>query len=226
MLSLTIKKILCPTKLQAAKKIFGRKPLKVLDVGCGNHSYEIARHWLNIQEYVGLDREYWSGDKSGYEGIDRMIFTDLDNDQEITEAVNDYFDLVILNHVIEHLQNGEKVLATLFLKLRPGGMIYIETPDIKTLNFPSATGFLNFYDDDTHRRVYEVRALVAEMMRMGFVIHRFGMRRDWIRISLFTIPMVLYNLFYSLPFLRRLDARGLWDILGVASFVCASRPKK
>ena len=147
-------------------------------MGCGNRSCEITRHWLNIQEYVGMDREYWNDDRSGYEGVDRMIFGDLDDSSSFSEVPDNYFDLVIMNHVIEHLCHGELALASLFPKLRPGGVIYIETPDIRTLNFPSATGFLNFYDDSTHQRVYEIKALVTEMMRIGFVIKNFGLRRD------------------------------------------------
>jgi SAM-dependent methyltransferase len=218
-----VKKVLCPTKLQAARKRFSKEPIKVLDVGCGNRSCEIARHWLNIKEYVGVDREYWHGDKDGYEGIDRMVFTDLDVDPTLAEVEEGAFDLIILNHVIEHLRNGEAVLAGLHRKLRPGGMIYVETPDIATLNYPSAIGFLNFYDDPTHQRVYEVRALVAEMMRIGFVVNRFGRRRDWRRMALFAMPMLAFNLLYSIPIKNSLDARGLWDLFGVASFVIATR---
>ena len=226
MLSILIKKVLCPTKLQAARKRFGSKPIKVLDVGCGNHSCEIARKWLNIEEYVGVDREYWHGDEAGYEGIDRMVFADLEADPTLLKIENEYFDFIILNHVIEHLCNGEEVLAGLYRKLSPGGMIYIETPDIATLNYPSAIGFMNFYDDPTHQRVYEVRALVSEMMRIGFIVHRFGRRRDWQRLVLFSPPMLLFNLLVSMPVRQRVDARGLWDFFGVASFVYASKTKK
>jgi len=120
MLSILVKKVLCPTKLQAARNRFGKEPIKVLDVGCGNRSCEIARRWLNIQEYVGVEREYWHGDKAGYEGIDRMVFTDLDADPSLAEVEDGHFDLIILNHVIEHLSNGETVLASLHRIASPG----------------------------------------------------------------------------------------------------------
>ena len=144
----------------------------------------------------------------------------------LSRVEDGHFDLIILNHVIEHLSNGETVLASLHRKLRPGGMIYIETPDIATLNYPSAIGFMNFYDDPTHQRVYEVRSLVVEMMRIGFVVNRFGRRRDWRRMALFSLPMLVINLLYSLPVKKTIDARGLWDLFGIASFVIATRKDK
>lgn len=61
MLSILVKKLLCPTKLQAARKRFGNESIKVLDVGFGNRSCEIARYWLNILEYVGVDRGVLAG---------------------------------------------------------------------------------------------------------------------------------------------------------------------
>lgn len=225
MLSILVKKTLCPTKLQAARHRFGRQPVKVLDIGCGNRSCEITRHWLNVQEYVGVDRQYWHGDKAGYEGIDRLVFVDLDEYPMLAELEDGYFDLIILNHVIEHLRNGEAVLAQLYLKLSPGGMIYIETPDIATVNYPSAIGFMNFYDDPTHRRVYEIRSLVCEMMRIGFMVDHFGRRRDWRRLMILSLPMLMFNLFFSLPFRQRFDARGLWDLFGIASFLIATKAK-
>lgn len=83
---------------------------------------------------------------------------------------------------------------------------------------------MNFYDDQTHKRLYEIRLLVLEMMNIGFRIHRFGRRRDWIRILIFFIPMLLFNLFISLPAYKKFDPRGLWDLFGVASFIVAFKP--
>ena len=226
MLHVIVKKILCPPRLQAARKHFGSAPVKVLDVGCGNRSCEITKHWLNTEEYVGVDREYWHDDEMGYEGIDRMVFTDLEADPTLSKVEDEYFDFIILNHVIEHLPNGEALLAGLHRKLRPGGIIYVETPDISTLNNPTAIGFMNFYDEPTHQRVYEVRALVTEMMRIGYIVDRFGRRRDWKRLILFSPPMLLYNLLFSLPFRWRLDVRGLWDLFGIASFISARKSKR
>jgi hypothetical protein len=225
MISVKLKKIFCPTKLKFAKKYFGTRPINVLDIGCGNHSYSVTKKWLNIQHYTGVDKEYWGGDVSGYEGIQDLHFIDIDEVESLNVIQNNQYDYVILNHVIEHLKNGESLLNMLQKKMTSRGLIYIETPSKRTINYPSAKGFLNFYDDPTHKRIYEVNHLVIEMSRQGYKILKYGTRRDLKRILLFTLPALLNNLFFSIPFKKKLDARGLWDILGVASYILATKEK-
>ena len=220
-----IRRILKPSKLQFAFKYFKNKPIRVLDLGCGNDSFEITKFHLNLKEYIGVDNTYWNSDKSSYLGIDKLIIMDLDKKPNFKLLKNNYFDFIIMNHVIEHLNNGEKVLKALFKKLKIGGIIYIETPDISTLNNPSAIGFLNFYDDKTHRRIYEIKSLVSFLSANGYKIVKYGRRRDFKRILIFSPWMILYNFFYSIPFLRKIDSRGLWDLLGVASFVIVTKEK-
>jgi hypothetical protein len=180
--------------------------------------------WLRTKRYVGVDREFWAGEESDYAGIEELILQDLEVSPVLKEVQESSIDYIILSHVIEHLTNGEQVLSGLYEKLKSGGLIYVETPDIATLNFPSAIGFMNFYDDHTHKRVYEINALALLMMGLGFRIIRFGRRRDLKRVLLLSVPMILYNLLFSIPFRRRFDSRGLWDLFGVASYVLATKP--
>ena len=80
---------------------------------------------------------------------------------------------------------------------------------------------MNFYDEETHKRVYPSPYLISVMMSYGFKIKKYGTRRDFKRIILYTIPMLIYNILYSIPFKKKLDSRGLWDFLGIAEFVLA-----
>ena len=62
---------------------------------------------------------------------------------------DNHYDLIILSHVIEHINNGLDVVERLSKKLKFGGHIYIEYPSLKSLQLPSAQGSLHFCDDDT-----------------------------------------------------------------------------
>ncbi len=218
---LFLKKVICPPKLLFAVKIFKKEPINILDIGCGNYSFLLTKKWLNIKHYTGVDKEYWHDEKDSYKDIEDLKFIDLEKPDALIKIPNDFYDYIIFNHVIEHLTNAEEVLKEFLKKLKKNGYIYIETPSIKTLNYPSAKGFLNFYDEETHKRVYPSPYLISVMMSYGFKIKKYGTRRDFKRIILYTIPMLIYNILYSIPFKKKLDSRGLWDFLGIAEFVLA-----
>jgi len=224
-ISLLIKKTLCPHKLLYAKKKFGKHPISILDIGCGNRSFEITKKWLNIKKYTGLDKELWHGDHESYIGFE-FIKVNLDKANCLAKIKNNTYDFIILNHVIEHLHFGEQLLSQIYNKLAFGGILYVETPSIKTINYPSAKGFLNFYDEPTHVRAYESKVLAAEMLKIGYRLIRYGTRRDLKRIIVFSPVMVLYNFLFSIPFLKTIDVRGLWDLLGVAEYVVATKYQK
>lgn len=221
---LLVKKIFIPTKLVPARRIFGRKKITILDIGCGNESFEITRRWLNIKIYHGVDKEYWHGREDDYKKMDQVFFIDLDQPGSLSKVSGSGYDVIIMNHVVEHLTRGYEVVAELFDKLSPGGVIYIETPSERTLNYPSAIGFLNFYDDPTHKRIYPITRLVEVAMEAGIKVICFGVRRDWKRVILLSPCAIIWNLFFSLPVRRKLDARGLWDLLGVANYMVAQKP--
>jgi SAM-dependent methyltransferase len=223
-LSAYVKKVLIPTKLAPIRRLYGKRELAILDVGCGNDSYEITKRWLNVKSYHGVDKEYWHGRENDYRRMDHIYFVDLDEPDSLKDIPKSSYDVIIMNHVIEHLSRGYEVIANLYEKLSPGGVLYIETPSERTVNYPSAIGFLNFYDDPTHRKIYPVMRLVEVAMEAGFKVLRFGVRRDWKRVFLLSPLAILWNLLISLPFRRKIDARGLWDLLGVANYVFARKP--
>ena len=71
--------------------------------------------------------------------------------QEI-DRINGNFDLIISLHNIEHCNNPEKTFKSMMNKLKIGGFMYIVTPSLNSINFPSRKGGLCFYDDPTHKK--------------------------------------------------------------------------
>jgi len=153
--------------------------------------------------------------------MDRFFATDLDR-SDLAEIPAVYYDAVVMSHVVEHLHDGLAVIERLMDKLKPEGWFYLETPSYRSYNLPSAHGVLNFYDDPTHVRVYDIRAIIDRLAAGGYRIERWGRRRDWRRVMLMAPPVILFNLGYY-PLHRQLYGRGLWDLLGMANFVLAQR---
>jgi len=134
---------------------------------------------------------------------------------------DNYFDCIMVNHVIEHLHNGEAVITELLKKLIAGGVIYIATPSEKSLKLPGMRGTLNFYDDPTHIKMYGLSNLVSLLKRQGRTIYKAGTRRSLKRILLLPLYMLV-----SLLHEGFLSGHVFWDLAGFDHYIIAitSRP--
>lgn len=210
-----------PTRLKRFVKSYAGRPCRLLDIGCANGSYRLTRHWLPGCSYYGLD--IIEGNLTAQERgeIAGFYLADLEKD-DLSQLPNDFFDIIVVSHVIEHLTNSLDVLGRLCAKLKPGGHIYVEFPSVRALNLPEAKHTLNFSDDRTHVRVYDVREVANVMFANGLRVVRGGRRREWLRVllSVGTFPMQV------LTYVRegKLHGTGLWDLLGFADFVYARKP--
>jgi 2-polyprenyl-3-methyl-5-hydroxy-6-metoxy-1,4-benzoquinol methylase len=101
---------------------------RVLDIGSGNGFFlAMLRHYG--WEVRGVDMSASAAETTRREfGIDVHV-------GEVTDDVfeREQFDFVHMSHVIEHVPSPMVVLARVRELLRPGGLLYIETPNIASL---------------------------------------------------------------------------------------------
>lgn len=93
---------------------------RILDVGCGNG--QISEYFSKSNEVFGVDVE----DKRNYENASFEFI--LLNDESLPFA-NNYFDIVISHHVIEHVSDQKKHLSEISRVLNPGGLAYLGCPN-------------------------------------------------------------------------------------------------
>jgi len=198
----------------------GGKTFNLLDVGCANGSVMLAKRWFPSCRYYGLDITDSYLTNEDRTQIEQFYKCDLES-SDLTQVPDRHFDVIVVAHVIEHLTNSLQVLARLTKKLAAGGQIYVEFPSVNSLSLPSARGTLNFCDDPTHIRLYDVKEVANVFLANGLKVIRGGRRREWIRILL--SPLTLPKQIKTLITEGRLDATGLWDLMGFAEFVYARR---
>ncbi len=141
---------------------------------------------------------------------------------QFDEIPDDYFDMVNMSHVIEHLPNGNVVISEIQKKLKKGGVIYIEYPGVKSTKLPrmrKRNATLNFFDDPTHVRIFSVLEVQNILLEKGFTTIKCGTRRNWYYAFVLMPPMILGS------FITRRPLRGayFWDLFGFAEFVFARK---
>ncbi len=205
-------------KYKFAKKYIRTGSENVLEVGIGNDSPLRFKRIFPQCKYYGVDKDlnYNLSEKS-LSSIHKFYQVDLEKDS-LVEIPNEFFDYVIIAHVIEHLENGEEIISELANKVKSGGGFYIEYPRKASAKFPSMKGTLNFYDDPTHKRFYEIDILKKILVSEGFRIIKSGTKRDFTRIV--GIPFMIAK---SLIVLKYIRGSVFWDLLGFAEFILAER---
>jgi hypothetical protein len=207
-----------PTRFVHILPRYRGKAFSMLDVGCGNHSASLTRQWFPGCEYSGIDRSReFENDERDFAAM--ANFYELDLTQLRFGAIPDAaFDVLMMTHVIEHLANGDLVLAGLLPKVKRGGLAYVEFPSRRSLKLPSKKGTLNFNDDDTHVRIYSVAEVEKVFLDSGWSVLRSGARRDWLRIL--TTPAAMVKSKIDLGYVA---GSVYWDLLGFADFVLAEK---
>jgi len=121
---------------------FGAGALSLLDLGCADQFLEPAckaQGW----SYIGLD------------------YDDVDFESGDLPLGTNSVDIAISLAVIEHLREPGHFISEIFRCLKPGGLIYLSTPNFQL-------DARNFYNDPTHVRPYTPISISALLTLHGF----------------------------------------------------------
>ena len=186
----------------------------MLDIGAGNHSATKAKQVFPQCEYHGVDMEK-DYNNSEEDFMLMKAFYEMDLTKLNFSSIPDnYFDAILMVHVIEHLFNGDEVVKGLLPKLKPGGYMYMEYPGEKSTRLPTMKGSLNFKDDPTHVRVYSVKELSKVFEDNGCKVLKGGLRRNtWFMMAM---PFRIIKSWVSR---KKLQGNIFWDVLGFAEYV-------
>ncbi len=207
------------TRFARLRSEFGSRPYKLLDVGAGHSVTAFSKRAPNC-EYHGVEffTEYGETERSKMKELWKLDLTKL----EFDAIPNDHFDAINMSHIIEHLENGDEVVSNMLSKLKPGGVIYIEYPGEKSTRLPrwkKRNTTLNFYDDDTHVRIFDIPEVESILKKHEFQILSSGTRRSWMHILAVMPAGILTWIFLR----KQLRGDYFWDLLGFAEYVFARK---
>ena len=148
-------------------------PKTVLEIGCGSGWAISYRH--SLVRYIAVDQGSLYRTELEGRGVE---FHEADVASEPLPINDGQVDLIILNHLIEHIANCEFFVRQLRRVLCLGGVVYIRTPNLERMKW-------SFWDDYTHVKPFTSRALDHLMCTVGFE-RRFMLDSDHPRILLDT----------------------------------------
>ncbi len=143
-----------------------KKGGRVLDVGCGAGIYLEALP--DTWEKFGVDRASWAAEHTQKILNIPVIFREIED----VQFPDEYFDVINMTYVIEHLRNPIKMLRQLNKWLKKEGLFMLSAP-----NFGSACArvFREFYrlvDPCQHLYMFTPQTLKKALIHSGFKVKK------------------------------------------------------
>jgi 2-polyprenyl-3-methyl-5-hydroxy-6-metoxy-1,4-benzoquinol methylase len=135
---------------------------QLLDVGCGAGKFLVDARSCGW-EVTGVDPDAKAVETASREGI-RVLHGGL----ECFQGQKNLFDVITLSHVIEHVYDPAETIRQCCALLRPGGVLWLETPNIDSLGHERFGPDLFSLDPPRHLVLFNDKALKDLLKTCGF----------------------------------------------------------
>jgi len=152
------------TRRQLLQLAPGPGPLDILEIGYGRGILLVAFESMG-HRVTGIDRG--ALELRPTERL-RARATIYPGQAEGAALPADSFDLIYGIHVVEHLADPAAVLAACHRWLRPGGLLYLITPNAQSAGLTVFRDRWWNLEDPTHARFFSPRSISLMLRRAGF----------------------------------------------------------
>lgn len=139
---------------------------KIMDVGCGNGETLLLLKNLGWDTY-GLDIDHHAIELAHKRGLANVRFGSY---TRLGKYPDNYFDVIRLYHVIEHLDNPIRFLKLAHRKLKKGGELIIGTPNAASLIARIARTYWLNLDSPRHLFVFSPKNLKQILITNKFTV--------------------------------------------------------
>jgi len=139
------------------------KETRVLDVGCGAGDFLSALSRAGFGNTVGLESDPDAVSFAKAQGRPVKI-----GEFERTDWPEESFDVIRMNHSLEHFHSPAKALAVAWRALRPGGVLIGETPNTDCLDFRLFGSFWGGWHFPRHLWMFSRPSLKVLAEKNGF----------------------------------------------------------
>ncbi|MGE5722256.1 MAG: class I SAM-dependent methyltransferase [Sphingomonadales bacterium] len=143
---------------------------RVLDVGCGDGSW---LEWIGARGWraAGAEPDPVAQQRAAARGLDVR-----QGDISAWTGCDEQFDAITMSHVIEHVHDPVATLRSALSLLRPGGRLFVETPNIDALGHGLYGPHWRGLEPPRHLCVFSRRGLSGAARAAGFANLRYRRR--------------------------------------------------
>jgi len=140
------------------------REVRILDVGCGDGAFVKFLQEEGYRNARGFDADAVRIDRGQTRGVRGIFTADLRRYFRESECIG-CWDMILVLNVIEHLTKQEvlDLLGDVYQSLRPGGVVWIRTPNAAGL-FGGYTRYIEF----THENAFTTSSLREVLDFVGF----------------------------------------------------------
>lgn len=154
-------------RAKRALKFAGHKS-KVLDIGCGNGNFLMYLFKFGKCEVYGTEFDENSAKRASLIKEINLKSGEIKSE----DYPDEFFDLITMFHVFEHLQEPKLMLDLIYQKLKPGGKLIISIPNIDSWQSKMFKGKWLHLDPPRHLFFFTPFDLAELVKNRGFEIER------------------------------------------------------
>lgn len=146
---------------------YGKKG-KILDVGCGAGETLALLKKLGWEAY-GIDMDHGAIKNAKKKGLENVM---LGTYKDLKKYKDNYFDVIRLYHVIEHIDNPSLCFSLLAKKIKKSGEIIIGTPNVDSLASKIFRSYWYNLDTPRHLVLFSPTTLKTLVRNEGFIAEK------------------------------------------------------
>lgn len=150
---------------------------RLLDVGCGNGAFLVLATqagWCAS----GIDFDAAAIEIAKSRGLDVRL-----GGGELLRDKKEFYDVITLCHVLEHIHNPKDLIHQLYDSLKPGGMLWIDTPNLQSIGARRFGPSWRDLDPPRHLVLFNSDSLIGCLGDAGFS----SLKKYWRGMSVFDV---------------------------------------
>lgn len=149
----------------------------MLDIGCGNGEF------LNIAREMGWQTEGIDMDAKAVEVCRSRGLKVACGSVELLTHEKEKYDVITISHVIEHVHDPLNLLHQIHRLLKPGGLLWLETPNLGSLGYKRYKANWRGLEPPRHLVLFDLVSLTNILHIAGFK----SVRQRWRGMVVFSM---------------------------------------